>query len=710
MKKLNIAICFLPFMALAQSQNIKKDSAQTIAEVILNTEKKLQVNHLDISSLKAPMSINLMTGKMIEQQNLVRMEDVVQNIPGIHSINQYGGFQFFNIRGFDDFVILNDGVRDERHNITQSAPSTNLANVERVEFLKGPSGDIFGHSALGGILNIVRKKPTEDFRGNANITYGRWNTYNTIFGIGGPISNKLRYRIDAGVNKSDGWRGVPESTNNFSATLQYLPTRNTELELYIQHNNDRFGGDAGVPTDNYGNIIAGIDYKKSFVSPFDYLKNKRTEIQGKFTHRFNDNSKLTNVLSYTNDDIDYVMDEVLFYNPANKTMSLYNGSFHINHQTKPISNQLHYNFNFKTGNINHQMLVGNTTSYLNRKTFNREVIQSATNIEIPVDYYYTMGEKHLGEPWRVLRFNELNIGTYFSDFINFTEKFQGLVSLRYDHFHGKYLPRQAPNLPEKFTYDTFNNITYRLGLTYQPILNFMSIYASTSNFFKPTRSHNHRTNEAFLPQRGYQVEAGAKISKSNQYNINIAGFYIEKNNVLVGHNIISQVGGAASKGFELDADWSPISSLYLKLGYAYTDARFISKGQSDEDQSIIGNRTPWTPLHKINTWVNYEFKNKLKGLGLGIGAFFVDKTYQNQFNTQTLPSYILTNGAVYYQTKNKIRFGLNVENIFNQLYFRSALSSNDLYSNDASFEQYQSVMQGFPGRERNYRLSIGYQF
>lgn len=102
MKKLYISVCFLPLMALAQNQNIKKDSVQTIAEVILNAEKKLQVNHLDIPSLKAPMSINLMTSKMIEQQNLVRMEDVVQNIPGVHSVNQYGGFQFFNIRGFDD--------------------------------------------------------------------------------------------------------------------------------------------------------------------------------------------------------------------------------------------------------------------------------------------------------------------------------------------------------------------------------------------------------------------------------------------------------------------------------------------------------------------------------------------------------------------------------------------------------------------------------
>lgn len=710
MNKILIPILLLSVSATAQKIETKKDSVQTIAEIIINAEKKLQVNHLDISGLKAPMSINVMPQSFIEEQNITKMEDVVQNIPGVHSVNQYGGFQFFNVRGFDNFVVLNNGVRDERHNITQSAPSTNLANVERIEFLKGPSGDIFGHSALGGIINIVRKKPTAYLKGNAAVTYGSYDTYYSTFGVGGPISDKLRYRVDAGFNKSNGWRNVPENTNNISATFQYLASPRTEFELYVQYNKDHYGGDAGIPTDNHGNVISGIDYQKNYTSPFDYIKNKRTEIQGKFTHRFNNNSKLTNVLSHYRDNIDYMMDEVLFFNPNQQTISFYNGEYHFNHLTRPTSNQLHYHFNFDLGRTKHQFLVGNTISYLDRKTIYRDVHTSATNTDIPVDNFHTMGSKYLGDAWGILKINELMIGTYFSDWIQFSERLQALVSLRYDYFSGKYMPRQAPSAPEQFNRDEFNNLTYRLGISYQPIPELLSVYASTSNYFKPMRSHNHRTNEPFKPERGYQVEAGAKWSKSKQYNIHLAGFYIEKNNVLVGHNIISQVGGAASKGFELDADWSPTRQVYLKLGYAFTDAKFISKGQSTESQDIIGNRTPWTPKHTFNSWLNYEFDHQLKGFGVGIGVYYADKTYQNQFNTQTLPSYVLTNGTVYYQTKSKVRFGLNVENIFNQLYFRSALSNNDLYSNDPAHEVYQSAMQAYPGRGRNVRATISYQF
>lgn len=94
----------------------------------------------------------------MQQRNVFDIGDAVKSVTGVRPINRYGGFQTFRIRGFNNFVMLVDGVRDERHNISTSAPSTNLANVERIEVLKGPAGVLYGHSALGGIINIVRKK------------------------------------------------------------------------------------------------------------------------------------------------------------------------------------------------------------------------------------------------------------------------------------------------------------------------------------------------------------------------------------------------------------------------------------------------------------------------------------------------------------------------------------------------------------------------
>ncbi len=129
----------------------------SIPEIVMSRERKLQVNKLDIKNLEAPMSVSVLNNELMRQMDVQTMEDAARNFVGINPVNQFGAFQFFNIRGFDNFVLLYDGVRDERHNITQSAPITNIASVERIEVLKGPSGELFGHSALGELLMLFVK-------------------------------------------------------------------------------------------------------------------------------------------------------------------------------------------------------------------------------------------------------------------------------------------------------------------------------------------------------------------------------------------------------------------------------------------------------------------------------------------------------------------------------------------------------------------------
>ena len=100
----------------------------------------------------------------------------------------------------------------------------------------------------------------------------------------------------------------------------------------------------------------------------------------------------------------------------------------------------------------------------------------------------------------------------------------------------------------------------------------------------------------------------------------------------------------------------------------------------------------------------------MKGFGVGLGVFYTDETYRTQNNDQVLPAYTLLNGTIYYQAKNNVRIGLNVENILNKTYYNNALSNNDLYSNDPLDEPYQATFQINPGRDRNYKLTISYSF
>ena len=142
--------------------------------------KPVSIDKLEIKNLDAPTTTNTVDAKIMEQRNVSDLGDALKSATGVRPINRYGGFQTFRIRGFNNFVLLVDGVRDERHNISTSAPSTNLANIERIEVLKGPASVLLGHSALGGVINLVRKKPTDTKTAEFKTTYGSYNTYNMV--------------------------------------------------------------------------------------------------------------------------------------------------------------------------------------------------------------------------------------------------------------------------------------------------------------------------------------------------------------------------------------------------------------------------------------------------------------------------------------------------------------------------------------------------
>lgn len=98
---------------------------------------------------------------------------------------------------------------------------------------------------------------------------------------------------------------------------------------------------------------------------------------------------------------------------------------------------------------------------------------------------------------------------------------------------------------------------------------------------------------------------------------------------------------------------------------------------------------PFTPKHLANLWVNYELED---GLGFGIGGNYTSDNYTNSDNSYTLPSYLLMDGAIYYQ-KNNVRIGVNINNITNKLYFTDAIYD----------------YQFFPGAERNFKINLSYK-
>lgn len=676
----------------------------SLEEVTINSNQKklkqqvLNVGKLPVKDIDAPITTNSVDSKILQLRNVTDLGDAVKSATGVRPINRYGGFQTFRIRGFNNFVLLIDGVRDERHNISTSAPTTNLANVERIEVLKGPASVLYGHSALGGIINIVRKKPSYYDRGSLNVSYGSFDTYNMAVGFGGTISEKLRYRTDFGITRTNGWRDYGVGTNNGSITFEYKPSEKDTFEFYAQANNDQYDTDTGIPVDDDGSLVPVMDPETRYNDPQDYLKHKRFDFQLKYTHVFNDNLKLTNQLSYSDDDIDYLSTELLVFNSTKDSLTR-DFPFYFNHQTKTLQNQFDVSYITNMGNIKHKIFFGNSISYLDRKTFRGNVIGPGTFTTITVQNPILNQGNIQPVDERVDVTNEIVSGFYVQDWLEFSKKFKALLGLRYDIFEGTYYrdiiddDRNVITSGDKTNIPS-NALTYRAGLVYQPIKNTLSLFGSYSNYFKPSRRITP-DGTIFDPEEGYQIEGGFKFQKNHLFTATVSTYYMLKNNIVERTNVddFQQIGEADSKGFEIDIESQLLKGLYLKTGYAFVDAKVRSYNEALQT-TTTGNQLRFAPKNSANFWVNYDFQTpKLNGVGVGLGGNYVGSNYTDSSNTFELPAYTTLDGTLYYQAK-KVRIGVNINNITDELYFTDAIFGR----------------QFFVGQERNYKINIAYKF
>jgi len=103
-----------------------------------------------------PQSIQVIPKEVIEDQQVIRLEDVLRNVSGATTIARDIGANRFILRGFESPSVLRDGFRLS-FGSAGNPGNQELANLERVEVLKGPATILFGSLEPGGVINLVTK-------------------------------------------------------------------------------------------------------------------------------------------------------------------------------------------------------------------------------------------------------------------------------------------------------------------------------------------------------------------------------------------------------------------------------------------------------------------------------------------------------------------------------------------------------------------------
>lgn len=219
MRKKNISLFVSSFILLPNiglSMDIKSNEGAFLSPITVEnslTETTGEYSYYKTKSFSATktetpiretaQSVQIMTREVIEDLNAVSIDETLNYVSGISHQNNFGGmWNNFSIRGFaghenTGMSLLKNGFSDNRG---YNAPR-DTANIESIEFLKGPSASLYGNSEPGGTINIVTKQPKFTSEQEIETTVGSNDFYRMATDLTGPINDKIAYRLNVAAEK-----------------------------------------------------------------------------------------------------------------------------------------------------------------------------------------------------------------------------------------------------------------------------------------------------------------------------------------------------------------------------------------------------------------------------------------------------------------------------------------------------------------------------
>ena len=245
MKKLNYLIIavFLTFPAIAEDE----EERGGIEEVIVTAEKR------EASIQDTAISITAFDENLIEGLNLRNQEDLQNFIPATtiqpYDISIRGIGRVFRALGGDPGVgTYADGAYSEDFGIAST--ENGLYDVARIEVLRGPQGTLYGRNSIGGAVNFISNKPSQEFAAEVRTITGSDGMAEAYGFVNGPITDNLSARFIV-VNRSRG--GTVEDLGGHEDLDSYGDENYT---LALRWENDNFTADIRGNARSYGRVLA----------------------------------------------------------------------------------------------------------------------------------------------------------------------------------------------------------------------------------------------------------------------------------------------------------------------------------------------------------------------------------------------------------------------------------------------------------------------
>jgi len=229
----------LPLLASAQET---KEKEVVLEEVVVTATREKR------EARKVPANVTVITEEDIKNSNAKTVLDLLRTEEGIVVRDLLGiGKAQVDLRGFGETgpfntLVLVDGRRVNEIDLSGvDWTQIPLDRVERVEIVRGTGSVLYGDNAVGGVINIITKTPTEKLTARAGSIFSSYGRFRGEASVGGGHEN-IAGSLFVSYDSTDGYRDNNEfRTRDVGGKIVFDPTEYLSFNLSGAYHKDNFG-------------------------------------------------------------------------------------------------------------------------------------------------------------------------------------------------------------------------------------------------------------------------------------------------------------------------------------------------------------------------------------------------------------------------------------------------------------------------------------
>ena len=649
---------------------------------------------LGLTPLETPASLSVISGTTIRERGDQTVADAKTRAVGVTMQGDPGnGGGSVVARGFGgvgSVMQLFDGDQLFVGAGTVTFPFDPWS-VERIEVLGGPSSVLYGNGAIGGVVNVVPRKPNPFSRENAvRVGAGSFNTWRGAIDTAGPITDSTAYRLDVSANRSGGWVENNDSNSlalSASVRHQFSPTLSLTVSEDFGH--QRPGEYFGTPTIggeidesrrdvNYNVSDSDIWYRDSWTqAKVEWQPAANVRVRSGL-HVLATNRHWRNVEEY-------------FFDPDSNLMNR-DSFIEIFHRQRQIGDRTDVVFSSRRNTLS----AGFDYNFVSFQHTNNSPYGGLSTTDLDNTTPGTF--VNLAGTLPKYRTHTNHVSFFAEDRLLVAPKLSLVGGARLD----RYGVERRNLLTDALAERTYTPGSWRGGIVYaaRPTLSLYGQVATATDTIGDIIS-NSPGSLLLDPTTGRQVEAGVKQSLWGQRaEWTLAGYHIVKKKLLApvpgSPGETQQIGQQSSRGVEATAAVTLPVGLRIDGNIAILDARFDDFAEEIGGVLVsrVGNTPPSVPERSINLWLTWNAPQDWQVRG---GLRSVGRRYWDNTNTTAIPTYTVVDAGVRKRLRDHVAVDLFLYNLTDELY------ATDFYFNGFA----PQWMLGAP-RAAEVALTVGF--